>query len=277
MNEKEEDKSKRNKIELSEEMALKVIKPPEDENKSLQQDIDSDQFKTFLKKLEKTALTVNKLDCYGNAIPFGSFCFALTFIVLGFCLCGVHEKGDYFLNTVILLFGGIGQITSGLLEFSKGRTFPCTMYLTYGLFCIGYYFIRTNNYQTEYKNAFKVFHGSWAGLTFPLIIASIKTNLFYLIQSILVCVYFILCCIAECIDKHKETIEDKVGGIILIIAGFVSLYTCISQMINEQFKFNLIPSIPFANNNEIDFNVKKKKGKKGNLKEKVNEEKEEKK
>ena len=41
-----------------------------------------------------------------------------------------------FLWSVILLIGGLGHITAGFLEYCKGPTFPCTLYLCLGFYCL---------------------------------------------------------------------------------------------------------------------------------------------
>lgn len=237
--------------ELSEEKALKESKPElSKEDKKL----EFDPFDQLISRLSRTALTVNKLDYYGNVIPFGAFCNSVAFVLYGFVLCGVHSGEDYFLWSMIFFFGAIGQITAGLLEFIKGRTFPSTLYLTYGLYCLSHYFLKISDFKDG--NPMKVFFGSWAGLTFPLLIGSIKTNLFYLIQSLATCAYCVIMCIGYCLNKRL--LEEKVPGIILCIAGFDSLYIGVNQIINEQFRAHIIPAVPLSSDNEIDINLKSK-------------------
>jgi succinate-acetate transporter protein len=90
--------------------------------------------KRLFAKMGREYLTCNRLDYYGNAIPLGSWCYALAFIIYGFYRCKVYRVNDTFLWAVILLFGGIGQVTAGFLEFCKGRGFPSALYLTYGFY-----------------------------------------------------------------------------------------------------------------------------------------------
>ena len=68
-------------------------------------------------------MIINRLDYYGNSVQLGAFCNALTFILYGFQRANVFKSKDSFLWGIILLYGGLGQATSGLLEFIKGRTF----------------------------------------------------------------------------------------------------------------------------------------------------------
>ena len=95
--------------------------------------------KRLFTKMGREYLTCNRLDYYGNAIPLGSWCYALAFIIYGFYRCKVYRVNDTFLWAVILLFGGIGQVTAGFLEFCKGRGFPSALYLTYGFYCLSHY------------------------------------------------------------------------------------------------------------------------------------------
>ena len=46
------------------------------------------------------------------------------------------------LYLTILMFGGVGQITTGIFEYIKLRTFPCTLYLIYGLYFLSYFFAK---------------------------------------------------------------------------------------------------------------------------------------
>ena len=100
---------------------------------------DGSLAKRLLGKFGTDILTWNQLDYYGNAIPLGSFCYALAFITYGFYRCKVYRVNDTFLWAVILLFGGIGQCTAGFLEWCKGRSFVTALYLTYGFYCLSHY------------------------------------------------------------------------------------------------------------------------------------------
>ena len=64
----------------------------------------------LLYKINNYALLVNKLDYYGNAIPLGTFCYAISFILYGFLECKVHKTENRFFYLILLLFGGFGQI-----------------------------------------------------------------------------------------------------------------------------------------------------------------------
>ena len=213
-----------------------------------------DPIDEVLYKINRYALIVNKLDHYGNAIPLGAFCFSISFFMNGLFECKAHKNPDKFLYIILLLFGGCGQIITGILEYIKGRTFPSNFYLIYGIYFVCLFLMKYPS-QKKYdpEECYKFFYGSWAGLTFPLIIGSFHTNLFYVIQTIIGCAFFVVRCIGEC--KNISAMKEIVSGILEIIIGVASFYVCINQIINETLGFQLIPAISFKNDNEIDIDI----------------------
>ena len=213
------------------------------------------QIDALLSKLQNTPLIVNRLDYYGNSIPLGAFCFAISFIIFGFYECGVFDKPDPFSFAVILLFGGVGQITAGIFEYIKSRTFPTIVYLVYGLFFISFFLCFYYNTEIFSKNdCKKIFFGTWAGLSFPLVIGSLQTNVIYLLQNLSVFAFFIIRCIGECRDIN--VLNKKVSGILELVTGFLSLYLCFSQVLNEHYRCTILPASPLNPDNEIDINNK---------------------
>ena len=208
----------------------------------------------LVKKVGQTALVVNRLDYFANTIPLGAFCNSLAFILYGFYEAGVYSNSN-FLLIVILLFGGVGQLTTGLLEYIKGRTFTTALYFLYGLYFLSLYLLSRNDINFFNEECKKIFYGAWACLSFPPVIGSIKTNLFYIIQTVVICAFFIVRCIGEC--KDVKVMKNKVSGILEIIGGFASLYISISQVINENFRMQIIPCIALQEENEIDFAKKR--------------------
>ena len=156
------------------------------------------QIDNLINKLEYTPIIVNRLDYYGNSIPLGSFCFVISFVLYGFYECKVFAQPDTFTFLVLFFFWWIGQITAGIFEYIKSRTFPSVVYLLYGSYFISFFFCiyyQENYFNQECK---KLFFGSWAGLSFPLLIGSFKTNIIYVLQNFSVFAFFIIRCIGEC-------------------------------------------------------------------------------
>lgn len=210
------------------------------------------QIDSLLNKLQTTPLIVNRLDYYGNSIPLGSFCFAISFILYGFYECEIFDTPpDSFTFSVLLLFGGIGQITAGVFEYIKARTFPTIVYLVYGLFFISFFLLKY--YGEGLKDCYQIFYGTWAGLSFPVLIGSFQTNVMYILQNLSVFGFFVVRCIGEC--KDIDILNKKVSGILELVTGFSSLYLCFSQVLNEHFRRVILPAFPVKKDNEIDINV----------------------
>lgn len=209
------------------------------------------QIDSLLNKLQTTPLIVNRLDYYGNSIPLGSFCFAISFILYGFYESEILDKPDSFTFSVLLLFGGIGQITAGVFEYIKSRTFPTIVYLVYGLFFISFFLFKY--YEGDFLNCNEIFYGTWAGLSFPVLIGSFQTNVMYILQNLSVFGFFVVRCIGEC--KDIDILNKKVSGILELVTGFSSLYLCFSQVLNEHFRRVILPAFPVKKDNEIDINV----------------------
>ena len=211
------------------------------------------------KKLGYTQIIVDDLDYYGNSIPFGAFCNAVSFILYGFYRCKTYSTNDTFLWGVIFLFGGIGQITSGILELMKRRSFTSTLYLTYGFYCLSHYFIyilplklsKFNIFDINYNDkSLCAFYGAWIIISLPITFASIKVNFFYNLQSEAITAFFILRCFSEGFGTYGAVRHSD--GILQAISGFLSLYICICQLINEQKGYQFLPAIPFTPDNQID-------------------------
>ena len=218
--------------------------------------------KRFISKFGSEVLRWHQMDYYANAIPLGSFCFALAFIIYGFYRCKVYTVNDTFLWSVILLFGGIGQCTAGFLEYCKGRGFPSALYLTYGFYCLSHYALyiippwfninrNTSMLYNYTQNSICCFYSAWVILSFGILIASVKTNLLYILQCLATFVFFLLRAIGE--GRGSLGTKRHAAGIFQAIAGFFSLLICFSQLLNnETFYRPVFPTCPMSPYNEID-------------------------
>ena len=248
-----------NNIKMSEVDRLKTTLTKNNEDfQNRIKNIQFGQFEDLINKIGSRPIYVNRLDFYGNSIPLGSFCYAISFILLGFYESKVLKKPDKFVYLVLFFFGGLGQITTGILEYIKTRTFPTVVYLLYGIYFLSYFlfnrkYSNNNKYFVDFK---EVFYGTWAGLSLPLFLGSISTNIIYCIQNFSVLCLFIVKCIGEC--KNSEVLKMNVSGILELVTGFLSLYLCFSQVLNEHYKKNILPTIKLKENNEIDISIMRK-------------------
>ena len=223
---------------------------------------DGSYGKRLIGKFGSEVLNWHRMDYYANAIPLGSFCFALAFIIYGFYRCKVYKVNDTFLWSVILLFGGIGQCTAGFLEWCKGRAFPTALYLTYGFYCLSHYalyiippwFLINSNTSMLYnytEDSLCAYYSAWVVISFAIFIGSIRTNLLFLLQCLFTFGFFLLRAIGEGCGSLGT--KRNAAGILQAIAGFFSLLICISQLLNnETFRKPVFPTCPITPYNEVD-------------------------
>ena len=216
----------------------------------------------LFRKMGAEYLTCNRLDYYGNAIPLGSFCYALAFIIYGFYRCRVYRVNDTFLWAVFFFFFLVGQVTAGLLEFCKGRGFPTALYLTYGFYCLSHYayytipawFSINQNYSMLYnftESSVCAFYSGWVVISFAILIASVRTNCLFICQCLTAFAFFLLRAIGEGCGSLGT--KRNAAGILQAISGFFSLLVCFSQIINnETFYRPCFPTCPTSPYNDID-------------------------
>lgn len=207
-------------------------------------------------KIKNNRHVLNRLDWYGNMIPLGSFCFAVSFIIYGFYRCKAFEDNESFMWSMIALFGGIGQATAGFLEYIKGRTFPASIYTIYGGYCLSHYFFYTIPYtfDTDSEMVYGMnspsmcaYYSAWVVISFAILLASCKVNILFVLQCATCLVFFLLRAIGEgCGSLHTKR---NAAGILQVISGFFSLLVFISQVLNnEVFRMPVFPTVPLADN-----------------------------
>jgi succinate-acetate transporter protein len=207
-------------------------------------------------------ITCRRVDTFGNAIPLGSFCYAIAFIIYGFYRCKIYRVNDTFLWSIILLFGGIGQCTAGFLEYCRGRSFPSALYLSFGFYCLSHYawytipswFDLNGNRSLLYsysENSICAFYSAWLVIVFGLCLASARTNVLYILQCLTAFVFFLLRAIGE--GMGSLGCKRNAAGILQAISGFLSLLICMSQILNnETFYRGVFPTCPLSQYNDID-------------------------
>ena len=224
--------------------------------------LDPNMCRPLFNKFGSGAWVFNRLDFFGNSIILGAICNALAFIIYGFYRCKVYRVNDTFLWSVILLFGGLGQITAGFLEYCKGRTFPCTLYLCLGFYCLTHYayyvlpphfYINDNTsmYYTYDDNSMAAFYAGWCFIAFALIVGSVRSNVLYILQVLTLFAFFLLRAIGEGCGSRPT--KWHAAGILEVISGFFSLFIGLSQIINNETCYRMcFPTCPMSPDNEID-------------------------
>lgn len=229
------------------------------------QNIDQnvENIKYLVNKLGYSLINVNRLDFYANSIPIGAFCNAVAFIIFGFTKLKIFKPDDdikdNFLQGIVLIFGGLGQITAGFLEFMKARSYSAMLYLTLGFYSFSHFFITDEskitfgNEPSSEKKEKGLFFGAWFLIILPLVLASIKINLFFLAQTGCTCLFFLFRWIGEVSDEDRLT--NYASGVFQSLAGLISLYILGNQIINSVMHKELLPLVPFDRENDIDISI----------------------
>ena len=224
--------------------------------------LDPNMARPLFTKFGRDPWVFNRLDFYGNSLILGAICNAIAFIIYGFYRCKVYRVNDTFLWSIILLFGGIGQITAGFLEYCKGRSFSSTLYLCLGFYCLShyaYYVIpphfdinyNTSMYYTYDEGSMCAYYSGWVCIAFALLLASTRTNILYILHCAACFAFFMLRAAGEGCGSLGT--KWHAAGILETIAGFLSLLIGLSQIFNNEICFReCFPTCPMCPDNEID-------------------------
>ena len=262
---------KKDTISFSESVQLKRINLTE-LNKNLFKDKDQINLpnlmnKEKIKQIEEKEKILNYIEKsefiidtkkYCNSIMIGSFCYSIAFIPFGIFKSRIMSDEYTNIWSLMVTYGGIGQITAGFLELNKKRQFTSFLYLFYGIYSLTHYLLRILTDRFGEKDLC-MFFLTFFLLSIPAIIFSVKINLFFLLQTSFGSLYFLFRCIGEGIVE--DILSEQVSGVMLIISGVISFYIFLSQIfISFNYNFNL-PTLPFDINNNIDL-IKKDKSEK---------------
>lgn len=262
---------KKDTISFSESVQLKRINLTE-LNKNLFKDKDQINLpnlmnKEKIKQIEEKEKILNYIEKsefiidtkkYCNSIMIGSFCYSIAFIPFGIFKSRIMSDEYTNIWSLMVTYGGIGQITAGFLELNKKRQFTSFLYLFYGIYSLTHYLLRILTDRFGEKDLC-IFFLTFFLLSIPAIIFSVKINLFFLLQTSFGSLYFLFRCIGEGIVE--DILSEQVSGVMLIISGVISFYIFLSQIfISFNYNFNL-PTLPFDINNNIDL-IKKDKSEK---------------
>ena len=262
---------KKDTISFSESVQLKRINLTE-LNKNLFKDKDQINIpnimnKEKIKQIEEKEKILNYIEKsefiidtkkYCNSIMIGSFCYSIAFIPFGIFKSRIMSDEYTNIWSLMVTYGGIGQITAGFFELNKKRQFTSFLYLFYGIYSLTHYLLRILTDRFGEKDLC-IFFLTFFLLSIPAIIFSVKINLFFLLQTSFGSLYFLFRCIGEGIVE--DILSEQVSGVMLIISGVISFYIFLSQIfISFNYNFNL-PTLPFDINNNIDL-IKKDKSEK---------------
>jgi len=180
-------------------------------------------------------------DSLANPAPLGLFGFGMTTVLLN-----LHNAGFYEMNSMILamglFYGGIAQVSAGILEFKKNNTFGMTAFISYGFFWIslvGLIFMAKWGWITATPGtALVAYLIMWGIFTLLLFFGTLRINraLQFVFGSLTI--LFFLLAIG---DATKNESITRFAGIEGIICGGSAIYTGIANLLNEVYGYTILP------------------------------------
>jgi len=187
-----------------------------------------------------------------NPAPLGLLGFGMTTVLLN-----LHNAGFYPLNSMILAmglaYGGLAQVTAGIMEYKKGNTFGTVAFSSYGLFWWSLVLLlvlprleifdvsATSPLQAADSTAMVAYFFMWGLFTFVMFFGTLKTNRVLQFVFLSLAVLFFLLTAKELAGSTNLSIIAGYEG---IICGLSAVYTALAEVLNEVYEKTVLPLFP---------------------------------
>jgi len=188
--------------------------------------------------------SVQLKDTTANPAPLGLLAFGMTTVLLN-----LHNAGLFPLDTMILamgiFYGGLAQVTAGIMEWKKNNTFGTTAFLSYGFFwltLVGLLVMPVLGWGTTPEvSAMVAYLVMWGIFTGVMFFATLKINRALQVVFATLTILFFMLAIA---DATGSTLVKQVAGYEGIICGLSAVYTGLAQVLNEVYRRAILPICP---------------------------------
>lgn len=180
---------------------------------------------------------MNNQSITANPAPLGLLGFGMTTVLLN-----LHNSGIIPLSIVIIAMGialgGLAQIIAGIMEFKAGNTFGATAFSAYGVFWWSLVFILVLPVSSKADGKSMGFYLLlWAIFTAGMFIGTLKHNKITQIVFGSLAILFLLLAIADFTESHLIKVIAGYEG---IFCGAAAIYSAMGQIINNEFKRDII-------------------------------------
>lgn len=178
-------------------------------------------------------------DNLANPAPLGLLGFGMTTILLN-----IHNAGFFPLDTMIMamgiFYGGMAQVTAGIMEFKKGNTFGTVAFTSYGFFWMTLVFLLVSPWgQTAPSGmAMPAYFLMWGLFTFCMFIGTLNGNRGTQVIFGSLTVLFVLLAIR---DITGSQLIGTIAGWEGIFCGFSAFYVAIAEILNEKYDKTVLP------------------------------------
>ena len=187
-------------------------------------------------------------DKLANPAPLGLLGFGMTTVLLN-----LHNAGFYPLGSMILamglVYGGLAQVITGVMEFKKGNTFGTLAFTSYGLFwwslvillLLPNFTLLSPGAIDPGSTAMAAYFFMWGMFTLLMFCGTLKTNrAIQFVFSSLTVLFFLLAAVR--VTGSSELL--LITGIEGIICGASAIYTGIAEVLNETYDRTILPLCP---------------------------------
>lgn len=175
-----------------------------------------------------------------NPAPLGLLGFGMTTILLN-----LHNAGIISLSIIIIAMGfamgGLAQIIAGVTEFKNGNTFGATAFTAYGLFWWSLVLIFVNPFtgaEAAEGTGMGFYLLLWAIFTAFMFVGTLKHDIASRLVFGSLAVLFALLSIG---DFTGLVIVKTIAGWEGIICGSFAVYSCIAQVVNNEYGKKVLP------------------------------------
>ncbi len=178
---------------------------------------------------------------WGNPAALGLAGFGLTTTALSLHNLGVIATTGFTLSYGYM-YGGMAQLTAGIIEFRRNNTFAGTAFTSYGLFWIGLSLLtlleKVGIYQSSPAEA-ATWMALWGFFTLYMTVAAafLRLRAVTIVLSLLTILFYLL----SAADLSGSEGLLKFAGAWGIITGASAIYTSAAIVVNEAANKRVLP------------------------------------
>lgn len=187
----------------------------------------------YIQNTEKDPVPVEKVEKLCSCVGLGEFAYGFGFFSLGLAAAGAVEM-DALMYAIMLMNGGVGMVTMGLLQLYIGHGFYSAVFLVNGFYlCIVYLFnhlaAKVPEMQVE-NSALCVYNAFFCVYGLFLLVSSFKINIAFVIQMIAYELFLLLSSVGYAKNLYSSV---KAGGVFAVVSGAAAFYLGCDQILRK--------------------------------------------
>lgn len=195
--------------------------------------------------LSQEMATVHVLPSTSNPAAFGLFGLAITNCLHMGPFLGITDNGaDQLMYSFALLFGGLGQLLAGWLEYQRKNTWACVTWLCYSGYWMGYGLsgmLEGAEILTPSEEGWQMANALWGVLTFILWLNTFTTSAALCLMMFLLSIQFFL---EAASSTHHGSAVYKATGVVGFMVSMLAFYIGAAVLFVEVYQKDILPLFP---------------------------------